>query len=164
MRKNVLFLLSCISGAAIQLLATTVPAEAAIRVVPGQRCSVDKQSYNLVYVHAKGIENGSTSSSLIYTTCGLPIDSDLPPSSISYLEVNGYDGKNNASVSAYACVTYYDQSGGYCYNGVSSGSFFTGMYFLTPPLNALHLYPWDYAHIFVLFPGGNSSVTGVWYQ
>jgi hypothetical protein len=160
MRKHVLFLLSCISGAAIQLMAAPAPAEAAIRSVPGQRCSIDKQSYTAIEFRNSGLAN--TTSNEIYTTCGLLLDDELPSEDISYLEVNGNDPKTFAQVQAFACVTYYGQQGGYCYTGVGSGVAYTGRYYLAPPLNAFQTYPFDYAHVFLLVPTG-STVAGLWY-
>jgi hypothetical protein len=167
MRRNVLFLLSCTSGAAIQLMATAAPAEAAYRFVAGVHCTIDKSSYPTASVG----EQGRYTPWGHYTTCALPTDEVLPPASISYLEVNGQDASNTFDVQVKACVTFYTQNGGYCGDPSSSGNAYTGMYALTPDLYAFEAYPDDYAFVEVYLPATNpgpyippSSVAGIYYE
>jgi len=164
MRKHVLFLLSCISGAAIQLMAMAT-AEAAERFVPGIHCTIDQDTYGFTYISDEGLHSRWLTS----TTCGLPTDDVLPPASITYLEVNGNDGSTTYDVDVSACVTFYTQHGAYCGATAHSGTAFTGMYAVTPDLGAFQTYPDDYALVSIRLPTSTSgpyndgSVAGVYY-
>jgi hypothetical protein len=167
MRKNVLFLLSCISGAAIQLLATARPAEAAYRYVAGFHCEVDKGSYNATLIDNTGRTDVSGNS--IYLMCALTTDEVLSQASMSYLEVTGYDGANYTGVSAHPCVTFYTQHGYYCDPPTESPATYTGPYTLTPSISGVQTYPDDYAFVWVVLPSSPlpsqpSSVSGIYYE
>lgn len=55
---------------------------------------------------------------------------------IRRVNVHGHDGSRTASVSAKACVTFYNGFGGSCGRRVSSGNSYTGRTTLRPPLTA----------------------------
>jgi hypothetical protein len=77
-----------------------------------------------------GYRNNSGSNSATLVCNFNDIDTINNKSSITTLNLHGYDDTASASITAQVCVKYWDITGGECTSQLSSGNSFTGIYTL----------------------------------
>jgi hypothetical protein len=161
MRKNTMFLTSCLVGAASYLLVAAKPAEARYKRITGSDCTIDLQTYSTARLNSDGFVNTANSNTQKYTTCTIADDDVFPHHQAVTMNVHLYDGTSGASVDVYACVTYNGALGGLCGIGASSGAGFTGVTSVSPPISVLQNHEYDFPHLWANVPGYNSSIKGI---